>query len=330
MARAVLGVESTAHTFGVGVCTLGRDIVFNKWHTYTTEQGGIHPREAARHHAQYGPALIAEALKHCRDNNLEPAAVACSLGPGLGPCLRTGAVMARALSLSLQVPLLAVNHSIGHIEVARKYTRTGDPVTLFVSGGNTAVVVFKEGRYRVMGETLDIALGNMLDVLGREIGFGFPSGPKVLELAREGSQLLELPYSVKGQDLSFSGLLTHCTRLLKSGARLQDVCMSAVETAFAMVVETVERTLALTGKTEVSLTGGVARSLRLAQMLEAMCSQRGASLSVVPAELSGDNGAMISYVGSLMFGVDQPVKPEESRVVPRWRIEQFPISWRSS
>ncbi|MCL5788403.1 MAG: tRNA (adenosine(37)-N6)-threonylcarbamoyltransferase complex transferase subunit TsaD [Candidatus Marsarchaeota archaeon] len=330
MVDAVIGIESTAHTIGVGICSLDGDILYNKWHTYTTSQGGIHPREAARHHARLAPSLVADALGYCRDVSVRPVAVASALGPGLGPCLRTGAVAARALSQSLSLPFLPVNHLVAHVEVARKFCSTSDPVTLFVSGGNTAVVLFRNGRYRMVGETLDIALGNMLDVLGREMGYGFPSGPKVLELAEKGTKMVDLPYTVKGQDMSFSGLLTKCKKLLSSGFSKEDVAKSAVETAFAMVVEVVERTVALSGSNEVSLTGGVARSRRLADMLSKMCSSRGAKLSVVPSELSGDNGGMISYVGSLMYGLVDGVRIDSSKVVPRWRIEQVPIPWRKS
>ncbi len=330
MERVVLGIESTAHTYGVGICTLDGHILFNEKSSLTTEQGGIHPREAARHHASYAPDILHKARKFIADSGYEFAGVSVALGPGLGPCLRVGAVSARALSLSESIPLIPVNHSIGHLEIARKFSKTPDPVFLFVSGGNTAVVMHSGDRYRVLGETHDMAIGNMLDVLAREMGFGFPGSPRLLGLAERGGRMLDLPYSVNGQDVSFTGMLTAAKRLLRQGADPVDVAYSVTETAFSMLTEVVERAVALSGRKEVSLTGGVARASNLADKLENMCNERGIEFTVVPAEYAGDNGAMISLVGSLLFSCGRSVKVESSLVKPRWRIEDVEVPWIKS
>lgn len=326
MTRLVLGIESTAHTFGVGACTYDGDIVYNRSSTYITTVGGIHPREAARHHADVAPGLIHSALEDLKGYEID--AVSVALGPGLGPCLRVGAVSARALAIRLNVPLIAVNHALAHIEIGVKHTATRDPVSVYISGGNTAVVIFSNGRYAVAGETLDISLGNMLDVFARDLGFGYPGTPHVLELAAKGKNLLDLPMAVKGQDVSFSGLLTSAERLLKSGADPADLAYSVVETSFAMVTEVTERVLVSSGKKEVSLTGGVARASRLVQMLETMCRERGVGFSVVPPELSGDNGAMIAYVGQLYASRRYSVEIPKSFVRTRWRLEEAPVVWK--
>jgi universal protein Kae1 len=330
MAELVLGLESTAHTFGVGLCTLDGEVVYNLGSTYTTREGGIHPRQAARHHEENAPVLIGNAFKYIADNSHKLVAVAFSRGPGLGPCLRIGAVAARAISLKLRIPLIGVNHSVAHIEIARKFSLTHDPVTLFVSGGNTAIVVYSKQKYAVLGETLDIALGNLLDVFARDLGFGFPGTPKILELAEKSTNYIALPYSLKGQDMSFSGLLTSARRLLKNGVDPADLSYSVIETAFSMLVEATERVLVLTRKREVSLTGGVARAKRLAEMLGIMCKDHDAYFTVVPQTLSGDNGGMIAYVGSLLYPFKRFLKVEESTIIPRWRIEEVDIPWRNS
>jgi len=330
MSDVVLGLESTAHTFGVGLCSLQGEILFNSLATYTTSEGGIHPREAARHHEENASKLIGEALKFVREGKHRLVAVSFSQGPGLGPCLRIGAVSARAISLRLGLPLIGVNHSVAHIEIARRYSQTKDPLTLFVSGGNTAIVAYVANRYAVLGETLDISVGNLLDVFARDLGFGFPGTPKVLEMADKAGEYVALPYTVKGQDVSFSGLLTAARRLLKKGIDPLNLSYSVVETAFSMLTEAVERVLVLTGKREVSLTGGVARAKRLADMLRTMCNEHGAHFSVVPPSLAGDNGAMIAYVGSLLYLSNRFIKIEESAILPRWRIEDVETPWRKS
>ncbi|MEM0321717.1 MAG: KEOPS complex N(6)-L-threonylcarbamoyladenine synthase Kae1 [Thermoprotei archaeon] len=328
MSSVVLGLESTAHTFGVGLCSLDGDVLLNSSHTFTTREGGIHPREAAQHHQKYAPLLIQKALDYIEKNKHKLVGVAFSQGPGLGPCLRIGAVAARSISLRFGIPLIGVNHSIAHIEIARKYSLSKDPITLFVSGGNTAVVDYTTQRYAVLGETLDISVGNLLDVFARNLGFGFPGTPKVLELAEKATKYLGLPYSVKGQDMSFSGLLTAARRLLNRGEDPANLSYSVVETAFSMLTEATERVLILTGKREIALTGGVARARRLIEMLEDVCKEHGSQLTVVPPSLAGDNGAMIAYVGSLLYQSKKYLEIEKSRVLPRWRIEEVDIPWR--
>jgi glycoprotease/Kae1 family metallohydrolase len=194
------------------------------------------------------------------------------------------------------------------------------------------VTAFAAGRYRVFGETLDIALGNCLDVFAREAGLkqrkGLPLGAAVEQLAADGKTLVPLPYVVKGMDLSLSGLLTAAVSVLKKGGcRLEDVCYSLQENAFSMVTEVTERALAHTEKKEVLLTGGVAANKRLQAMLNVIADEHDARFSVVPREFASDNGAMIAWTGVLayMYGAFTPV--EESFVKLRWRVERVDVPW---
>lgn len=270
-----LGIESTADDFSVGIASFKGEILANIIDAYVPPEGGIHPREASRHHAEVAGKVLEEAFKTAGIKPKDLAVIAFSQGPGLGPCLRTGATVARALASYLRVPLVGVNHCVAHIEIGKLKTGALDPVTLYVSGGNTIVTAFDAGRYRVFGETLDIALGNCLDVFAREAGLkqrpGEPFGAVVEKLAKNGKQLVPLPYTVKGMDMSFSGLLTAAIKSLKEGRhRLEDLCYSLQETAFSMVVEVTERALAHTEKKEVLLTGGVAANKRLQEMVRAI------------------------------------------------------------
>jgi len=327
-----LGVESTADDFGVGIATFRGETLANVSDAYVPEEGGIHPREAARHHAEVADKVLAEALAGAGVKPRELSIIAFAQGPGLGPCLRTGATVARALASYLGVPLVGVNHSVAHIEIGKLKTGVRDPVALYVSGGNTIVAAFDCGRYRVFGETLDIALGNCLDVFAREAGLrhrrGLPLGAAVEQLAAEGKKLVTLPYTVKGMDLSLSGLLTAAVTMLHKGeCRLEDLCYSLQENAFSMVTEVTERALAHTEKREVLLTGGVAANKRLQAMLEAVAEEHDARFSVVPREFATDNGAMIAWTGVLAYthGVVTPV--EESFVKLRWRLDRVDVPW---
>jgi len=330
--RYCLGIESTADDFSVGVSSFEGAILANVSSGYIPEKGGIHPREAARHHAEVADQVLADALAKAGVKPNELSVVAFAQGPGLGPSLRTGATAARALASYLGVPLVGVNHSVGHIEIGKLQTGARDPLTLYASGGNTMVTAYASGRYRIFGETLDIALGNCLDVFAREAGLkhkkGMPLGAAVEQLAQKGKTLVPLPYVVKGMDLSLSGLLTAASAALQKGKfSLEDLCYSLQENAFSMVTEVTERALAHTERKEVLLTGGVAANKRLQAMLNIISEEHGAKFSVVPLQFATDNGAMIAWTGVLAYthGIVTPV--EESFVKVRWRVDKVDVPW---
>lgn len=324
----VLGIEGTAHTVGVGIVDEEANILANVMKMYRSEKGGIHPREAANHHAEHVVNVIRRALESAGLAFKDIDLVCFSQGPGLGPCLRTVATAARALSLSLGVPIMGVNHCIAHLEIGVATTDASDPVLLYASGGNTQIIAFANGRYRIFGETLDIGIGNMLDKLGRELGLGYYAGPKIETLARGGTRLLQLPYSVKGMDMSFSGILTAALQHYRSGARLEDICYSVQETCFAMLTEVTERAMAHVEKEEVLLGGGVVQNMRLREMVSIMAEERGAKMFVPIPQLCVDNGAMIAWTGLLMYRAGERMEIEDTRVEQRFRTDQVEVSWR--
>jgi len=326
-----VGIESTADGFGVGILSFDGRVLANVISSYVPEEGGIHPREAARHHARVAGRVLTEAFQRAGIKPQDIRVVAFSQGPGLGPCLRTGATAARALASYLQAPLVGVNHCVAHIEIGKLITRARDPVTLYVSGGNTIVSAFEAGRYRVFGETLDIAVGNCLDVFAREAGLGQKEealGAMVEQLASRGQVFVPLPYTVKGMDLSFSGLLTAALQVLHEGKlRLEDLCLSLQEVAFSMLTEVTERALAHTEKPEVLLTGGVAANKRLQSMLSVIAEEHDARFCVVPKEYALDNGAMIAWTGILAYQHNTTVPIEKSFVKLRWRLDEVYAPW---
>jgi len=328
----MLGIESTADDFSVGIASFDGEILANIISAFMPEEGGIHPREAARHHAEVAGKVMHEAFEEARISPSQITGLAFSQGPGLGPCLRTGATAARALASYLQVPLIGVNHQLAHIEIGKLTTGAKDPVTLYVSGGSTIVAAFEGGRYRVFGETLDIAVGNCLDVFAREAGLrqkpDKPFGASVEELANSGKTLIPLPFTIKGMDLSFSGLLTAAMEMLHGGKhRLEDVCFSLQEVVFSMLTEVTERALAHTEKPEVLLTGGVAANKRLQAMLKVIADEHNARFGVVPKEYALDNGAMIAWTGVLAYKHGITVPLEKSIVKLKWRLDEVHVPW---
>ncbi|MEM3737373.1 MAG: KEOPS complex N(6)-L-threonylcarbamoyladenine synthase Kae1 [Candidatus Bathyarchaeia archaeon] len=325
-----LGIESTAHTFGASVVSSDGRILSDERSIYKPPPGeGIHPRESARHHCEKAPSVIKVALAKAGVTSKDLHVIAFSQGPGLGPCLRTGATVARALASYLRLPLVPVNHAIGHIEIAALATGAKDPLVILVSGGHTSITAFAGGRWRVFGETEDITLGNLLDMFGREAGLPSPSGPAIETLASRGVKYIDLPYVVKGNDVSYSGLLTAAVNKLKSGdGNVEDLCYSLQETSFSMLTEAAERALAFTEKKELLLTGGVAANKRLQEMLRYIAGEHDAEFRVVPREYSGDCGAQIAWAGLLAYRSGVKVNVSKSYVRPRWRLEEVYVKWR--
>jgi N6-L-threonylcarbamoyladenine synthase len=322
-----LGLEGTAHTLGIGVVDEEGVVLANQREMYRPKVGGIHPREAANHHAERLQPVLQAALEEAGIGLRDVDLIAFSQGPGLGPSLRTVATAARALSLSLGLPIVGVNHCIAHVEIGRVVTPAQDPVLLYLSGGNTQVISYAAGRYRVFGETLDIGLGNLLDKVGRTLGFPFPAGPEIERQARDGTTLLPLPYSVKGMDVAFSGILTAAQALHAKGATVPDLCFSLQETTYAMVTEVTERAMAHLGKDEVLLGGGVACNERLRDMVEEMARAREARMFAPPKALCVDNGAMIAWTGLLMHSAGLDLEMEETGVDQKMRTDAAEAPW---
>jgi len=259
-------------------------------------------------------------------------AIAFSQGPGLAPCLLEGIKFAREISIKLKKPLIGVNHCVSHLEIG-KITGAKEPVMLYASGANTQVIAYASGKYRVFGETLDIGVGNFIDNFARYSGIGFPGGPAIEKLSKQGKNFIELPYKVKGMDIALSGILTNLKQKVESKKySLEDLSYSLQETAFAMLVETAERALAHTGKNELLLGGGVACNSRLQEMCKIMCEERGAKFFCPERSLLVDNGAMIAFLGEIMFK-SKPFsfskeKIEKIDIHPMERTDDIEVSWK--
>jgi N6-L-threonylcarbamoyladenine synthase/protein kinase Bud32 len=362
----VLGIEGTAWAASAAVFETDAvdaserfgdpeaDRIVVESDAYQPDSGGIHPREAAEHMGEAIPRVVESALTTARawareeadgnahqpgdehgdegdpDPDPEPPidAVAFSQVPGLGPCLRVVGTAARALAGALDVPLVGVNHMVAHLEVGRYFAGFSAPVCLNASGANAHLLGFHDGRYRVLGETMDTGVGNALDKFTRHVGWTHPGGPKLERAARDGSYV-ELPYVVKGMDFSFSGIMSAAKDRYDSGVPVADVARGLEETVFAMLTEVSERALSLTGAEELVLGGGVGQNDRLRGMLADMCAARGAAFYAPDAQYLRDNAGMIAILGARMYAAGDTVAIADSAVDPDFRPDQVPVTWRA-
>jgi len=318
-----LGIETTAHTFGIGIVDFKGNVLANIKDTFTTQKGGLIPSDVAKHHELVKDDILAQALKSANLKMSDISLISISVAPGMSPMLLVGLRFAKQLSKNHKIPLVGVNHSVAHLSIGDLICKVKDPVYLYVSGPNTQVIAFAAGKFRIFGETLDVGLGNMLDKFARAIGLGFPGGPKVEQLAKRGKNYVELPYSVKGMDVSFAGMLTKALRL--KDVSKEDLCFSLQETAFAMLCEVCERAMAHVNKSELVLIGGVGANKRLCEMLKIMCVERNAEFFSVPLEFAGDQGVMIAWQGVLQKSQasfkDLDIRPYE-------RIDEVDVFWK--
>ncbi len=325
----ILGIESTAHTLGVSLVEKeGKQykVISNERDIYKSEEGLI-PAKLSEHHLSVMNQLFEKALKDYSLKDID--VVAYSIGPGIGHALRIGAAIARSIALQRDKPVIGVNHCIAHLEVGRALTNAKDPVLLYASGANTQIIAYDAGRYRIFGETLDMGIGNFIDSVGRLMNIGFPAGPKIEELAKKGEKFIEMPYSIKGMDISLGGIYTFIKKKLEEGERKEDIAFSLQETTFAMLIEAAERAMAHTGKKELVLGGGVACNSRLQEMAEIMAKERNAKVFVPEKQFLVDNAAMIAITGGMMYSAGvKPLKPREIIIKPYERTEEVEVIWR--
>lgn len=278
----------------------------------------------------------------------------------MGAPLQSCAIVARTLSLLWSIPLLGVNHCIAHIEMGRLVTSINDPIVLYVSGGNTQIISYSNHKYVIFGETLDLAIGNCLDRFARIINLSNDPSPgynieQCAKLCDNTEQLIDLPYTVKGMDVSFSGMLTYIESLCNTQNisnnnnkkqklhhnnnkqqpdkpavqyRNSELCYSLQETMFSMLVETTERAMSHCNKSNVLVVGGVGCNERLQSMLSIMSAERDGILCYMDERYCIDNGAMIAWAGYLMYKSNIVTPFNESTVTQRYRTDQVDVVWR--
>jgi glycoprotease/Kae1 family metallohydrolase len=326
---AVLGIESSAHTMGIGIVDGGK-VLCNVKRMYKITDKGLIPARVADFHSEGVGELISEALEKGKIGLEDIEAVGYTKGPGLGGCLRIGQIAAMSLSKQLSVPIMPVNHAVAHIEVAKWYLKMKSPLALYVSGGNSQIIGRVDeprSHYHIYGETFDVGVGNMIDNFARSAKLN-PAWGSMVAKAAQGGSYIEMPYTVKGMDFAFSGLLTNAQKLLAKGKSVKDVAYSLQETAFAMLLEASERAMMLMGTKEFLICGGVAQSARLKEMAQIMCKSHGARFGVAADEYNADNGAMIAVVAEKMFKSGNKAKSSDCTVKQKYRIDSIRVNWK--
>ncbi|EHY54522.1 putative tRNA threonylcarbamoyladenosine biosynthesis protein kae1 [Exophiala dermatitidis] len=344
-----IGLEGSANKLGVGVILQPlkggpAQILSNIRDTYVSPPGeGFLPKDTAKHHRAHVARLVKQAMAEAGVKLQDIDCICYTKGPGMGAPLQSIAIAARTLSLLWNKPLVGVNHCVGHIEMGREITGATNPVVLYVSGGNTQVIAYSTQRYRIFGETLDIAVGNCLDRFARTLNISNDPAPgyNIEQLAKKGKVLLDLPYAVKGMDCSFSGILARVDELagnMRAGTLKdpitgdvvtpEDLCFSLQETVFAMLVEITERAMAHVGSNQVLIVGGVGCNERLQEMMGIMAKDRGGSVYATDERFCIDNGIMIAHAGLLAYKTGFSTPLEESTCTQRFRTDDVHVAWR--
>jgi len=321
----ILGIESSAHTFGVGITDNGK-ILSNEKSMYKITDKGLIPAKVADFHSKNVRKTIVKAFKSSRIKMRDIEAIGFTKGPGLGACLQIGMIAAKSLSERYKIPLIPVNHAVAHIEITKTLFRMKDPLALYVSGGNSQILGLVDEPYRhyhIYGETFDMGVGNMIDSFAREAKLNPAWGSTVSKVA-QGGKYIPMPYTVKGMDFTFTGLMTNAVELLKNNS-VKDVSFSLMETAYSMLCEATERALLLTGKRELILCGGVAQDDRLKQMIKIVSKEHKVRFGVSPNEYNADNGAMIAIVAEKIFISGTKIDRNECTINQKYRIDKTAV-----
>ncbi|KAI9762360.1 MAG: putative tRNA threonylcarbamoyladenosine biosynthesis protein kae1 [Chaenotheca gracillima] len=345
-----IGLEGSANKLGVGLILHPpkggpAQVLSNIRHTFVSPPGeGFLPKDTAKHHRSWVVKLVKQAMSEAGVGIDDVDCICYTKGPGMGAPLQSVAVAARMLSLLWGKMLVGVNHCVGHIEMGREITGAQNPVVLYVSGGNTQVIAYAEQRYRIFGEAIDIAVGNCLDRFARtlEISNDPAPGYNIEQLAKKGKHLLDIPYTVKGMDCSFSGILASIDLLAaelkanpnkldpdsKEPITTADLCFSLQETVFAMLVEITERAMAYVQSNQVLIVGGVGCNERLQEMMSLMAEERGGSVFATDERFCIDNGIMIAHAGLLAYSTGSTTTLQDSICTQRFRTDEVFVKWR--
>ncbi|XP_070514103.1 probable tRNA N6-adenosine threonylcarbamoyltransferase isoform X2 [Cardiocondyla obscurior] len=282
-----IGFEGSANKLGVGIIR-DEHVLSNVRRTYITPPGiGFLPRETAQHHRKHILHLLQKALDNAKISLKDVDVICYTKGPGMGAPLTVAALVARTVAQLYNKPMIAVNHCIGHIEMGRLITGTENPTVLYVSGGNTQIIAYSRQRYRIFGETIDIAVGNCLDRFARLLKLSNNPSPgyNIEQLAKKGKKLVPLPYVVKGMDVSFSGILsfieTHYDEWLRTDFTCEDLCFSLQETVFAMLIEITDI---------VTLLRGCVMGFNIPMQRAMMCRRLVRTVVKLEVEKEEDNG----------------------------------------
>ncbi len=299
----VLGIESSCDETSVAVVKNGREVLSNVIHSQIDihkQFGGVVPEIASRNHVEAISTVTKEALEQANMQFEDIDVIACTYGPGLVGALLVGLSYGKALSFALQKPLVGVNHLQGHI--AANYITfpelTPPFLCLVISGGHTHLIHIKDyTEFEILGKTRDDAIGEAFDKIARVIGLGYPGGPKVDALAKQGKQNIELPKPhLEDLDFSFSGIKTAIINLHHKNPEINkaDLCCSFEKLAAEILVENTKKASNKLGISKIALAGGVSANSYIREQFSKLGKEEGYTIYYPKLELCTDNAAMIA------------------------------------
>ena len=329
-----LGIESSCDETGIGIYTSKGGLISHKLFSQVSlhaEYGGVVPELASRDHIQRAIPLIKEALNESGIKLNELTGIAYTAGPGLSGALLVGGSIAQSLAWGLGIPALGVHHMEGHLLAPLlEVERPEFPfVALLVSGGHTLLVdVPRIGEYKILGESLDDAVGEGFDKTAKILGLGYPGGPALANLAKQGDKnrfTFPRPMTDRpGLDFSFSGLKTYARNTFIDFPEEKANIAKAFEVA-ATETLTIKcnRALKQTGYKTLVVAGGVSANLSLRESLNEMTTKNNASVFYPALDFCTDNGAMIALAGHYRFLAGQSNQNYEITIKPRWSLEDL-------
>ncbi len=301
----VLGIDTSCDDTSVSVYDASQNRVLSNivssQYSFHREFGGVVPEIAARKHAENIDLVFEEALRVARVEVGDLSLICTTNRPGLLPALLVGLTFGKGLSYSLSLPFKGVHHIEAHIFSPFIGCEPKYPfIALVVSGGHTLIVLVESlGRYRLLGKTLDDAVGEAYDKVAKLLGLGYPGGPVIDRIYREyDGEYLSLPKpKVEGLNYSFSGIKTAVRRLVEKGYPPRQVAASFQRTAISYLVGKLKRAVEETGVRRISVSGGVSANSLLREELKGL----GFEVYLPPLEYTSDNGAMVAYLGYRRF-----------------------------
>jgi len=333
----ILGIETSCDETGLALYDSDRGLLAHALYSQVdihADYGGVVPELASRDHIRKVLPLLRQVLANAGVTAGEIGGVAYTAGPGLIGALLVGAAIGRSLAWTWQVPAIAVHHMEGHLLAPMLEP---DPpafpfIALLVSGGHTMLVEVREpGRYRILGDTLDDAVGEAFDKTAKLLGLAYPGGPVLARLAEDGNpDRFRFPRPMvdrPGLDFSFSGLKTFAINTLNEAGNDAQTRADIARAFEDAVVDTLaikcRRALQSTGATRLVVAGGVGANRRLRERLAVIANDAGGKCYFPRPEFCTDNGAMIAYAGCqrLLHGQSQPLAIEPRA---RWSIEALP------
>ena len=333
----VLGIETSCDETSIAIYDEYQGLMAHQIHSQVllhAKYGGIVPELASRDHVQQLIPLLKLTLKEANITTSSIQGIAYTQGPGLVGALLVGSTFAKALSYAWQIPILGIHHMEGHLLAALldKPALQFPFIALLISGGHSLLIkVQKLGDYKVLGDTLDDAVGEAFDKTAKLLHMTYPGGPEIEKLAKQGNpERYKFPRpltEIQNLDFSFSGLKTFASNTFKN-SKQDDYTKADIARAFQdAVIETLsikcQWALSQTKLTRVIVAGGVCANQTLRLALKKTIELQNATIYYPRPELCTDNGAMIAYAGFLRLKQGQRDLDLKVRVFPRWSISDL-------